>query len=89
MIILRSILELMYFVSGIILIFSVMSSIKQAKLFKKDIDNREKRQRTEKSIEYIDRFATIVLPSLKNYQTKLRNNELQKYEGLIECNKNA
>jgi hypothetical protein len=78
---LRPILELLYFLSGIGLISTIIIGVRQIKIIKSDNEKRDKRLAVEKSIEYIDRYAKNILPKSKRYQEKLENGELKKFNG--------
>lgn len=90
-------LELLYFISGIALaIFgfyglqqiklmkeNITTELQQIKLMKEDIITRNDRQAIEKSIDYLDRFTTRVVPLIDEYFKKLEENNLKYYDGPV------
>lgn len=79
-------LEVLYYISSSILVVTVIIGILQVKLLKKDIKTRNNRLSIEKSVEYMDRFVTKIIPQYKDYEFKLNNNEIPKYTGNYDIN---
>jgi hypothetical protein len=79
--IIRMGLELLYFISGVGLIVTVWIGLRQLKLLKKDIDTKNKRASVEKSIEYLNWFATDFIPQSNNFQDKANKEQIQFYKG--------
>jgi hypothetical protein len=66
----KEVLEIGYHISGILLIITVIIGVIQLWLMKKDLSGKYKRASVEKSIEYLDMFASDFIPKLSEYQKK-------------------
>ncbi|WP_153732548.1 DUF4760 domain-containing protein [Sporosarcina obsidiansis] len=82
--------EMIYYISGIVLVIGVFIGIKQFKiakdeiqLLKKDYETRNKRASVEKSIEYLNLFATEFIPKASEVQLNIKQNVTQIYKGPI------
>jgi hypothetical protein len=79
----KPLIELLYFISGIGLISTIIIGVKQIKIIKSDNEKKDRRLAVEKSIEYIDRYARNILPNSKRYQEKIETGEIKKYNNNI------
>lgn len=77
----RPYLESLYFLSGIILIGSVFIGLRQLKLLQKDLTDKNKRAAVEKSIEYLNWFATDFIPVVNQYNDDFAKKDLEHYNG--------
>jgi hypothetical protein len=77
----RSGLELLYFLSGVILIVTVWIGLKQLKIVSEDFKIKNKRASVEKSIEYLNWFATDFIPQTNLFFRKVASEDLQYYKG--------
>lgn len=68
----RPIFETLYFIASIGLFATVIIGLYQIKLLKKDMGDRNKRAAIEKSIEYLNWFATSFIPSFEEYVDKIK-----------------
>ncbi|RED54782.1 hypothetical protein [Cohnella lupini] len=68
----RPYLEALYFVASIGLAASLFIGMQQIKLVKKDMIDRSRRSAAEKSLEYLDRYATRILPAMQEYNKKFK-----------------
>lgn len=68
--ILRSIFEMLYFSSGIVLIIGLYIGYKQLRVASEDIKIRNERLAMSKSLDYLDIFASELLPKMTEYVTK-------------------
>lgn len=82
--------ELIYFISGIILTIGVVVGIKhfkvakdEIKLLKKDYETRNERASIEKSIEYLNLFATEFIPKAGQVIEKIEGKVNDTYKGPI------
>jgi hypothetical protein len=82
----RPILETLYFIASICLVISLFIGIRQIKLFKEDMSIKNKRAAIEKSIEYLNWFATEYIPKTYEFHTKLSKKEITNYKGIINQN---
>ncbi|MBU4642806.1 DUF4760 domain-containing protein [Bacillus toyonensis] len=64
----RSFLEALYFLSGIGMLGTVIIGLRQLSILKQDVDLKNKRAAVEKSIEYMNWFASDLLPQAKEYR---------------------
>lgn len=76
--IVKDVLEFLYLLSGIGIIFTLVIGLNQIKLFKKDLETKNKRASVEKSIEYLNWFASDFIPKFAQYQSKLKEMESKK-----------
>lgn len=77
----RPIFETMYFIASIGLFATVIIGLYQIKLLKKDIGDRNKRAAVEKSIEYLNWFATGFIPSFEEYVIRINQAGVIKHDG--------
>jgi hypothetical protein len=77
----RPILELLYFLASIGLFASVFIGLRQLKLVKEDIKVRNKRASVEKSIEYLNMFATDFIPKITDKIKEINESKLAVYKG--------
>lgn len=68
----RSIFESMYFIASIGLFTSVLIGLRQLRLFKKDMDDRNRRASVEKSLEYLAIYASEIIPMHDEYELNLK-----------------
>ncbi|QOS98124.1 hypothetical protein JNUCC42_16555 [Brevibacterium sp. JNUCC-42] len=73
------IVQVLYNLVGIFLILGVYIGLKQLKLMKKDQYDKNKRIAVEKSLEYLNFFATNFIPNVSKYTSDL-NKEITDYE---------
>lgn len=78
-IVLKDILGVLYSLSGIVLIIGVFVGIGQLKLLKKDLDIRNRRLAVETSLQYLNIYATEIIPEYEKYarEFKKRSQNLQ------------
>ncbi|WP_129692307.1 DUF4760 domain-containing protein [Gottfriedia acidiceleris] len=69
---LKEIIQVLYNLSGIALVATVIIGIKQLKLLKTDLQVRNKRAAVEKSLEYLSFFSDDFLPYCAQYQNDLK-----------------
>ena len=72
---LKSILELVYYISGVGLLVGVGVAIKQLKVVKDDFKTKNKRASIEKSIDFLNWFATDFIPESQKYDDRIRDNK--------------
>jgi hypothetical protein len=84
----KNILEIIYYISGIVLCTGVVIGIKQIKVAKdefkllnKDYEVRNKRASIEKSIEYLNMFATEFIPDAGSLNRELKKLNVKQYNG--------
>lgn len=82
----RPYIELMYFLSGIILVGTVIIGLYQIKLLKNDIETNNYRYIIGKTIEFMDRFSGTITPIIDDYIKCLHQKELKIYDGVIHDN---
>jgi hypothetical protein len=82
--------ELIYYISGIVLIIGIVIGIKQLKiakdeikLLKNDYEVKNKRAAIEKSIEYLNVFATEFIPKAGKVTLEIEKKVNQMYKGPI------
>lgn len=80
----KSIFELLYFVAGIALLVGIYLTFKQLKLMREDMVNNYKRNAVEKSIEYLNWFATSLLPLLNKSYEAIQGKKVIVYDNLKE-----
>jgi hypothetical protein len=68
----RPILEALYFIASICLVTTVIIGIIQLRLLKKDLETKNKRTAIEKSLEYLNFFASHLLPSFNRFQGEFK-----------------
>jgi hypothetical protein len=81
--VLKDILEVLYYLSGIGLLLGVIIAIQQLKLMKKDFNVKNQRASIEKSIEYLHLFATEYIPKASKLLEDLSKKNIQFYKGPI------
>lgn len=79
----RTILELAYFISGIIIALVAIYGIQQVRTVKKDLSMRVERAAKEKAIEYSGRYLTIFIPLADAYDRDRAENKIPRYRGPI------
>ncbi|RAV18846.1 hypothetical protein [Paenibacillus contaminans] len=77
----RVIFETLYFLSSIGLVTTIIIGLKQLKLVKQDIILRNKRASVEKSIEYLNWFATEFIPDYEKFEDNLLKDNVVNYPG--------
>ncbi len=77
----RPFLETLYFIASIGLVAGLFIGLRQLKLLKEDMDIRYKRAAIEKSIEYLNWFATEFIPKTNKFIDDIRSKEIPEYEG--------
>jgi hypothetical protein len=80
---LRPWIELLYFVSGIVVAIAVAMGLKQIGLLKKDIRLRNERAAKEKAIEYASRYLCGFVGFEKVFRRERLNAKLDPYSGPI------
>ncbi|NOU54935.1 hypothetical protein HN020_09255 [Brevibacillus borstelensis] len=75
-------LEVAYFISGIVMAGTIVIGIYQIRLLKRDLVIRNQRAAVEKSIEYLDWFASDFMPEYTAFQNQF--NDIKK-----QLNENA
>ncbi|WP_143763758.1 hypothetical protein MKX34_11875 [Paenibacillus sp. FSL R5-0636] len=71
-IVLKDILGVLYSLSGIVLIIGVFVGIGQLKLLKKDLDIRNRRLAVETSLQYLNIYATEIIPEYEKYAREFK-----------------
>jgi hypothetical protein len=86
----KNIVEFSYFIAGIIVCGGILISLKQFKIAKeeiklltKDFEVRNQRASIEKSIEYLNLFATDFIPNVTEFSIALRAKNIKYYKGKI------
>lgn len=79
----RHALELIYFLSGVVLIVGLYIGYKQLEITNKDIKIRNERMAVEKSLEYLSFFAETLLPSINDYTRRIGNVEPMNISGWV------
>lgn len=77
----RPILEGLYFIAGAGLFATVIFGYKQLKLLKEDIQDKNRRAAVEKSIEYLNWFATEFIPLTIQYNKEAKERGIKSYNG--------
>lgn len=75
----KSIFELLYFIASIALVIGLYFGYEQLKVMRKDILDNHKRNAVEKSIEYLDWFASSFIPESSNYYAALNGKKLPSF----------
>ena len=63
----RNLLELLYFISGLITAIAALLGLKQLQLLKTDIRTRNERAAREKAIEFSIRYSDIFVPMTRTW----------------------
>lgn len=79
----RPILEGLYFLASIGLFAGVLVGIRQFKLMKKEYEVNNKRASVEKSIEYLNLFATEFIPKIAEVFSEIHKSNIKFYKGPI------
>jgi hypothetical protein len=90
-------IEIFYYLSSIGLLIGIIVGLKQLRLMKKDFEIKNQRASIEKSIEYLNLFATEFIPKVGDVTYDIRKRTEQLYKGPINpdfrfddnCNENA
>lgn len=79
----KEIVEILYMLSGVGLLVGLFFGYKQLRLMSQDYSTKNQRSSIEKSIEYLNLFATTFIPLISKYleATSKEKNDLQKYKG--------
>ncbi|MBP1993241.1 DUF4760 domain-containing protein [Paenibacillus eucommiae] len=77
----RPILETLSFLASICLAATIVIGLRQLKLLKEDMFIKNKRASVEKSIEFLNWFATDFLPKHDEYVNEVKKKEAPLYEG--------
>ncbi|MEK3729683.1 hypothetical protein [Lysinibacillus sp. FSL W8-0953] len=77
--ILKEVLENLYYIASIGLFAGIIVAGIQLKIMKADIQAKNKRASVEKSIEYLNWFATEFIPQCEEYQSKLSGKRVTIY----------
>jgi hypothetical protein len=80
----RPIIELLYLLSGIVLVFVALYGTQQIKLLKADIQIRNERAAKEKALENANRFLEEYIPAFNKYYEALVAAKLSIYNGPIQ-----
>lgn len=75
----KEILVVLYYIASIGLFTGILISIKQLKIMQSDIKTKNKRASIEKSIEYLNWFATEFIPEVDDYTLKLEGKRINVY----------
>jgi hypothetical protein len=76
-------IELIYYLSSIGLLIGVIVGLKQLKLMKKDFEVKNQRASIEKSIEYLNLFATEFIPIAGKVLLEIEKKNVKFYKGPI------
>lgn len=79
----RPFLEAAYFIASIGLVVGIWIGIKQLKLLQKDTKDKYKRAAVEKSIEYLNWFATDYIPKIDQFNHNISQSKLKVYSSQI------
>lgn len=66
------VLEILYYISGVVLAVGIVFAYKQLKLMKDDIKTKNHRSAIEKSVEYMDWYANTFIPEHEKFSKQLR-----------------
>jgi hypothetical protein len=79
----RSVLELFYFVSGVVTAVAVTVGLLQLRLLKRDYAMRVDRAAKERAIDTVERYVAKFIPLANANTTELRAAKLSRYSGPI------
>jgi hypothetical protein len=79
----KEVLEIIYYLASVGLLIGVLIALKQLKLMKKDFQTTNHRASIEKSMEYLNLFATEFIPKAGSTISSIRNKNVQFYKGPI------
>lgn len=77
----KEILDIIYKLSGVGIIIGLYLAYSQLKQMKTDYETSNKRSSIEKSMEYLNLFATTIIPASSEYINQINRSGLQKYKG--------
>lgn len=77
----RPFVEFLYFIASIVLVAGIFIGIRQLKLVQRDMEVRYKRAAIEKSIEYLNYFATEFIPKCNRFDNEMRSEAILTYAG--------
>ncbi len=77
----KTLLEMGFFIAGIVVCIISIMGLEQLKLLKHDIVTRNQRAAAEKAIEIGDRFTTVCLPLINAWDVWQAKNERSTYSG--------
>lgn len=80
--IIKSVVEFLYFLSGIGLLVGVYFGYAQLKTMRKDMEDNHKRNSVEKTIEYLNWFASTFVPLLASGYDKIDGKEVVVFKEL-------
>lgn len=80
---LRSILEILYFIGGIIVAIAAVLALKQLKIAKYDIDIRSKRECATLTSEQCKFYAETIIPLAGQISIKLTQAKIKEYSGKV------
>ena len=69
----KDMLEIFYYLAGILMLISVILTLIQLNSAKKRLLKQENRSSKEKSLEILNAFSTIIIPAINKYKFTVRN----------------
>lgn len=79
----KDIFEILYFAAGIVMVLSVILTLVQLISAKRKLINQESRQNKEKSLEILNRFSTIIIPKMDEYNIRDTQENFPKVKDLF------
>src|SRR2546421_637937 len=79
----RSVLELFYFISGVVTAVAVTVGLIQLRLVKRDYAMRVDRAAKERAIDTVERYVAKFIPAANANTTELQTRKLSRYSGPI------
>jgi hypothetical protein len=79
----RSVLEILYFMGGIVVAAASVVALQQLSILKRDIRTRNERAAKEKAIEYCTRYLTTYVRLDAEWSQKRKDAKLPNYEGPV------
>lgn len=79
----RAALELIYFISSIVIAVVAVFGVRQLHLLKYDIRSRNKRAALETSVFYVEKYYTVVVPANAEWFEELKKSGAPDYGGSI------
>lgn len=79
--VIKEAVEILYFLSGVGLLIGLYFAYQQLKLMREEYNTNNKRAAVEKSMEYLNYFATTIIPLNTTYSNGLSKIAHQKYKG--------